>query len=144
MAATSDPIAPPVLFYDGGCALCHGAVRKLLKWEQSSLRSQTPHPVLRFAPLDGPTADTLRGQGMLPDHREAVILWTDQGATEGEAAVSAALHAIGRPQLARLFRFLPTPVRRAGYRLIARHRHRWFGRVPSGCPLPAEPGRILP
>ena len=137
MEGTSE-FAPPVLFFDGGCALCHGAVRRLLRWERES------HAGLRFAPLDGPTADALRQQGQLPDHREAVILWTVEGAIEGEAAVGLALDLIGRPWRARAFRLLPSPLRRAGYRLTARNRHRWFGRVPEGCPMPAAPARMLP
>jgi predicted DCC family thiol-disulfide oxidoreductase YuxK len=138
MAGTSD-IAPPVLFFDGGCALCHGAIRRLLHWERE------PHAGLRFAPLDGPTADTLRQRGQLPDHREAVILWTGEGeAAEGETAVGHALDIIGRPGRARTFRLLPATLRRAGYRLTARNRHRWFGRVPDDCPLPAHPARMLP
>lgn len=144
MAATSDPISPPVLFFDGDCALCHGAIRRLLRWERIDGKGHARPSLLRFAPLDGPTADALRKQGRLPDHREAVILWTDQGTTEGEAAVSEALSAIGRPRLARTFRLLPIPLRRAGYRFTARRRHRWFGRVPAGCPLPAGPVRMLP
>lgn len=137
MAATSD-ITPPVLFFDGGCALCHGAVRRLVRWERKS------HTRLRFAPLDGPTADALRKKGHLPEHREAVILWTGQGAAVGEAAVSQALKIIGRPGWGRAFQILPAPLRRAGYRLTARNRKRWFGRVYAGCPMPADPERMLP
>ena len=137
MEGTSD-ITPPVLFFDGGCALCHGAVRRLLRWERAS------HASLRFAPLDGATAEALRQQGQLPDHREAVILWTVKGAMEGEAAVGHAMDLIGRPGRARAFRLLPAPLRRAGYRLTARNRHRWFGRVPDSCPMPADPARMLP
>jgi predicted DCC family thiol-disulfide oxidoreductase YuxK len=137
MEGTSD-ITPPVLFFDGGCALCHGAVRRLLRWERAA------HAGLRFAPLDGATAEALRQQDQLPDHREAVILWTVKGAMEGEAAVGHALDLIGRPGRARAFRLLPAPLRRAGYRLTARNRHRWFGRVPDSCPMPADPARMLP
>lgn len=137
MAAISD-ITPPILFFDGGCALCHGAVRRLVRWERES------HARLRFAPLEGPTADALRLQDQLPEHREAVILWTAQGAFEGEAAVGQALEIIGRPGWGRAFRILPAPLRRTGYRLTARNRQRWFGRVYAGCPMPADPERILP
>ena len=44
----------PFLFYDGGCALCHRAVRLLLQLERPGSR---PGPALRFAPLDGTIAD---------------------------------------------------------------------------------------
>lgn len=144
MAATSDhPPLPqgPILFFDGGCALCHGAVRRLLRWERSDRLTAPP---IRFAPLDGPTAESLRTANQLPESQKAVVLWTDNGALEGEAAVGAALDAIGRTSWARTFRILPRPLRRVGYRMTARNRHRWFGRMPKGCPMPAEPDRMLP
>lgn len=134
---TSDP-HPPILFFDGGCALCHGAVRRLLKWERPGQGG------LKFAPLDGPTAHAMRNRQALPQHLEAVILWTTEGTFEGEAAVGTALDVIGRTGAARLFRFFPPLLRHAGYRIIARNRHRWFGRMPAGCPMPADASRMLP
>lgn len=134
---TSDP-RPPILFFDGGCALCHGAVRRLLRWERNG------HRTLCFAPLEGPTAESLRTNQALPLLRDAVILWTTEGAVQGEAAVGAALDLIGCHKAAKAFRLLPRFLRLAGYRLIARHRHRWFGRVPADCPMPADPARMLP
>ena len=144
MVATSDnPARPggPILFFDGGCALCHGAVRRLLRWERSDRLNAPP---IRFAPLNGPTAESLRSAGQLPVSQEAVVLWTGTETLEGEAAAGAALDAIGRTGWAGAFRILPRPLRRAGYRMTARNRHRWFGRMPEGCPMPAEPHRMLP
>ena len=141
MAATSNN-APtpqgPILFFDGGCALCHGAIRRLLRWERKG------HHTLCFAPLEGPTAESLRTLQVLPLHRDAVILWANGGAVEGEAAVGAALDLIGRYRTAQAFRLLPRFLRRAGYRTVARKRHQWIGRVPEHCPVPADASRMLP
>lgn len=131
----------PILFFDGGCALCHGAVRRLLRWERAG---QLTAPPIRFAPLDGPTAAGLRDRGQLPDTMDAVVLWRTGQALEGEAAVGGALEVIGRPGWARAFQWLPRPLRSVGYRFTARNRQRWFGRVPDECPLPGGPGRMLP
>ena len=140
MAENSDHTATdhPILFFDGGCALCHGAVRRLLRWEKA------PHNTLHFAPLDGPTAVALRAQRRLPEDQEAGGVHTTQGTWTGEAAVAHALNLIGRSGWSRTFRILPPPLRQAGYRLIARNRSRWFGRVPAECPFPAAPGRMQP
>ena len=142
---TSEAASPstegPILFFDGRCALCHGAVRRLLRWERPGWLTASP---IRFAPLDGPTADGLRNGGQLPKSQEAVVLWTAGQPLEGEAAVGSALAWIGRPGWARAFQLMPKPLRAAGYRLIARNRQRWFGSVPTGCPMPAEPARMLP
>ncbi len=128
----------PILFFDGGCALCHGAVRRLIRWESAPLQT------LRFAPLDGATAKTMRTQGALSHEQNAVVLWTPDAVLSGEAAAGAALKLIGRTGWASAFGMLPKPLRMAGYRFTARHRHNWFGRVSESCPLPASPQRFLP
>ena len=72
----------PILFFDGDCALCHRAVRRLLRWERPG------HQDLRFAPLDGANAMTLRLKSQLPESQDAVALWHNGKATCGEAAIS--------------------------------------------------------
>ena len=130
----------PFLFYDGSCALCHRAVRLLLRWERPGSR---PGPALRFAPLDGAMADRLRVGGTLPPERDAVVFVSDGEATAAEAAIRSALRAVGRPGLAALLGFWPAPLRRWGYRTMAAHRTRWFGRAEAACPLPEDSQRFL-
>ena len=129
----------PILFYDGGCALCHGAVRRLLQWE----RDPGAAP-LRFAPLEGVTATEHRQRGRLSTSLEAVVLIYGERHYSGEEAVGEALRHIGRPGWSKAFRCCPAFLRRWGYRRIARHRTRWFGRVALDCPTPAGPARMLP
>ena len=130
----------PLLFYDGGCALCHRAVRLLLRWERPGYR---PGPALRFAPLDGAMADRLRNEGTLPPERDAVVFVADGEANAAEAAVRSALRAVGRPGLAALLGLWPAPLRRWGYRTVAANRTRWFGRTEAACPLPSDSQRFL-
>lgn len=129
----------PILFFDGDCALCHGAVRRLLRWEK-------PHggaPIL-FSPLQGRTARALRAEGRLTPSTDAVVLLRGGTCHCGEQALGEALHLIGRTGWARAFRLWPAFLRRIGYRFVAQRRKAWFGQVSKGCPLPAEPGRMLP
>ncbi len=109
MAVTSD-IGPrgPLLFFDGECALCHGAVRRILKWERPQEQG------IMFAPLHGETAERLRQAGDLPEDKEAVILWTAEGTTQGEAAVGHVLDIIGRKGWARAFSCMPYALRTMG------------------------------
>ena len=130
----------PFLFYDGGCALCHRAVRLLLRWERPGSR---PGPALRFAPLDGTMANRLRAGGTLPQERNAVVFLAGGEATTAEAAVRAALRAVGRPSLATLLGLWPAPLRRWGYRTVAAKRTHWFGRTKTACPLPEDSQRFL-
>lgn len=128
----------PILFYDGECALCHRAVRRLIRWERKG------HRILQFAPLNGATAELLRTEGLLLQGRDAVVLWTPTSMLIGEAATGAALELIGHQGWARAFRALPGALRRGGYRITARQRNRWFGKVPATCPMPSSPHRFLP
>ena len=128
----------PLLFYDGGCALCHRAVRFLLRWERSS---SLPGPALRFAPLDGAMADRLRTAGTLPPERDAVVFVADGEAKAGAPSLRPARR---RPPGAAAFLGLwPAPLRRWGYRTMAANRTRWFGRTEAACPLPEDSQRFL-
>lgn len=129
----------PILFFDGGCALCHGAVRQVLRWERPG-----DGALLKFAPLEGSTATDLRGTGRLPASLDAVVLLDGADGLRGEEALGRTLELIGRPGWATLFRLWPAFLRRWGYRVVARHRTRWFGRTGHDCPLPADPARMLP
>lgn len=130
----------PLLFYDGGCALCHRAVRLLLRWERPG---SLPGSVLRFATLDGTLADCLRADGTLPLERDAVTFVADGDVTQAEAAIRSALRAVGRPGLAAFLGLWPTPLRHWGYRTVAANRTRWFGRTEAACPLPKDSQRFL-
>ena len=131
---------PPLLLYDGVCALCNGAVRFVLKRDRTR--------AVRFAPLDGPTA-----AAMIAGHPDLggidSMIWFDEGGrprTRGAAALAIARYLGGRwAALAAVGRIVPAPVRDAVYDLVARFRYRVFGRYDA-CPLPpAEHGsRFLP
>jgi predicted DCC family thiol-disulfide oxidoreductase YuxK len=126
----------PILFFDGLCPLCDGAVRWLLRADR--------HGRLRFAPLQGATAtQRLPPRSSLPD---ALVLWTPAGIRVRSDAVLGALEATGGLRVAyRLLRLLPRPLRDWLYDAVARRRTRWFGRWDA-CRVPtaAERQRFLP
>ena len=120
----------PLLLYDGVCALCNGAVTLVLKRDR--------HRAVRFAPLQGETAASLRRNR----HDLAGIdsmIWIDadgKAFTRSAAALAAARHLGGGwAVLAALVRILPSPARDALYALLARVRYRVFGRYDA-CPVP--------
>jgi predicted DCC family thiol-disulfide oxidoreductase YuxK len=98
--------------------------------------------VLAFAPLQGATRRELerRRRGSFPE--ETIVLVQDwRGERERvlvrSDAVCAIAAALGRGwRLLALLRFVPRPLRDAGYRFVARRRARWFGRLDA-CRLPA-------
>jgi predicted DCC family thiol-disulfide oxidoreductase YuxK len=136
----------PVLLYDGACGLCNRVVRLLLRLDRRG--------VLRFAPLQGPSAQEFLTLHGLPTHDFSTLVfvpnwaWRDRAEfrlrTDGAIAALWFCGGIGRV-LATLLNLCPRWLRDAGYRLVSRTRYRLFGPWRA-CPLP-RPGwaeRFLP
>jgi predicted DCC family thiol-disulfide oxidoreductase YuxK len=136
----------PVILYDGLCGLCDRYVQFVLRYDQRRR--------FRFAPLQGAfAARALARHGMLPSgpSLDSVVLVEEAGLpTERLRVRSDAVLAIveelgGAWRLTTFLRVIPRPLRDAVYRLIARMRHRLFGRLDA-CAVPADPaaaGRFL-
>ena len=133
------------MFFDAECGLCNRCVRLLLRLDRRA------H--LRFAPLQGPTAQAfLRAHG-LPTGDFDSMVWVPEWTRRAEGgyllrtdAVLAAFRAMGWfGRLAGVLRVLPTGVRDAVYRGVARCRYAVFGRWTQA-PLSREEwaGRFLP
>ena len=129
-----------VVFYDGGCGLCHRFVAFCVRRDRAG--------ALRFAPLDGSTFAALPA-GLRDERADSLALRTADGRLlRRSRAVAAALAAIGGiwrlPGF--LLRCVPRPLADLGYDLVARIRHRFFARPAQACPIlpPELRGRFLP
>ena len=121
---------PELLFYDGHCALCHGAVKFILKRDHAG--------IFHFAPLQGETF-----QSRVPPEKRAGL--PDSVAvltTNGELLIrsNAFLYVFrkiggGWRTLAGVLATIPRPVRDAVYNLIARIRYTVFGTRDDLCPI---------
>ena len=124
----------PRLYYDGNCALCHGALR-------CALRRDRGEPPFRFAPIGGERYERMmaaRGRPELPD---SLLLETPGGELLVRSeAVLYLMRRMGAPWrlLALLSRVVPRALRDALYDFIARRRRRWFGGTEELCPLLPE------
>ena len=119
-----------ILFYDGGCGLCHGAVRFALKRDRAG--------VFRFAPLQGGTfleLVTEVDRAALPD--SLVLREPDGRLLTRSAAVVALLQRLGGVwrAMSALLRIVPRPLRDFGYDLVAKTRHRLFKKPEGACPI---------
>ena len=124
-------MAVETLFYDGGCGLCHRAVRFLL-WADKAGR------LFRFAPLGGRTFQSLVPEGERKRLPDSLVLRTESGELlTRSAGVFHALSRLGRfwKGLAVLGGLVPRPLADALYDFIARVRYRLFARPPEACPL---------
>ena len=130
-------MAPERLFYDGTCALCHGAVRFVLARDRDG-------SAFRFAPLDSDAfrrAAPPETRAALPD---SLVVETADGTLLTRS--DAVIRVLGRlgppwPLLGRLARVVPRPLRDLVYDLVARVRYRVFGREPEACPRIPQPLR---
>jgi len=118
--------APPrgLLLYDGECGFCSRSVRTLERLARRTFDKRPSRDVL--AQLPEPVSRTVSGQ----------MLWLepDGSVWGGSQALLRALRASGWPAVAWLLgNPLVRPFTRAGYRLVARLRHRL---APAVCPLP--------
>lgn len=134
MGADQGLTDPDRLFYDGGCGLCHRAVRFLM--------ARDPAGAIRFAPLGGETflrTVPPERQAALPD---SLVVQTSEGRILVRTAAAARLLwrlGGGWRLLERLGRILPRTVTDRLYDFVARHRRRWFPAPSGSCPLlPAE------
>jgi len=129
---------PPILFFDGVCALCNATVDAVLA---AGRRGE-----VRFAPIQGETAKRL-----LPPQPEDPLEWTllyldERGLHQvSDAAIELARRVGGVYALAGLLRVIPRALRDPVYRWVARNRYRWFGKRDScRVPSPEERERFLP
>lgn len=126
-------MAGPILYYDGGCALCHASVAFVLRHDRNhSIRCRAlptvndPEQLTGFPFVVGDSA------ALLADGK-----WY----MESEAILKTCELMGGAWRTVRLFRIVPLGLRNKIYRLIARNRHRW--RRQKACPvLPSKfPGK---
>ena len=113
----------PVLVFDGDCAFCTSCARLLER-----IGPQAEIVAWQLADLDE--------LGVTAEQAAEAVRWIEPDGTvrTGHEAIAAALSAAGRPwRIAGRAILLPvvSPLAAAGYRLIARNRHRLPGGTPA-------------
>lgn len=126
-----------VVFFDGVCNLCNGAVQFVI--------DRDPSGTIRFAALQSEIAREILGPlgvELRPDEPDSIVLVT-KGTGDKRIAYdrSSAVLRIARklsfpwPLLFYTGIMVPRFVRDAFYKFVARHRYRWFGKTES-CRVP--------
>lgn len=121
---------PDRLFYDGGCGLCHRAVRFLAERDRDG--------AIRFAPLGGATFLRSVPPEMRDGLPDSLVVLTSEGRLlTRSAAVRHLLLRIGGGWglLARAAAPLPAAWVDGLYKAVARRRRRWFQQPAGSCPL---------
>jgi predicted DCC family thiol-disulfide oxidoreductase YuxK len=120
----------PTIVFDGVCLLCSRWVDFILRHDHAG------H--FRLAAMQGEHGRSLLiAHGLSPDDPVSFLL-VEQGQGYGDTdAIARVLARLGGPWRAMgvMLRMIPRRLRDAGYRWIARHRYRLFGRRTQ-CRLP--------
>jgi predicted DCC family thiol-disulfide oxidoreductase YuxK len=110
-----------VVFFDGYCGLCNRLVDFLLEHDKRRR--------LVFAPLDGVTAAQAlcETDARAPD---SIVYWDERGLHVESTAMVRILWRLGGALsgLGWVLVAVPRPIRNWGYRRVAAHRYRLFGR----------------
>lgn len=120
---------PEIVFYDGDCALCHGAVKFILPRDR--------HARFAFAPIGGEAYSRLLASSLV-DLPDSIIVLRSDGSILARSA--AALHILrhlghGWRILASVARAIPRPLRDWLYDRVAKVRRRLFSKPAGACPL---------
>ena len=121
-----------ILYFDGICHLCHGAVQFILKHEATDqIRFATLQSTRGMAIKQKLTSDGISSDSM-------VFSINGQLYTRSEAALEIAKHLKMPWRGLRVLRFIPQRIRDFMYDLVARNRYRVFGKKDQ-CEIPSSP-----
>lgn len=120
----------PIVLFDGVCKFCNGSVNYIIDHD--------PNKIFRFAPIQSEFGTKLAKQhGQDPEKLDSVML-VFQGKLYkySSAGLRIGTRLKGFPKfLAYLGYILPRFVRDAIYKLIAKRRYKWFGKLEA-CRMP--------
>jgi predicted DCC family thiol-disulfide oxidoreductase YuxK len=139
VVASLDADPGGIVLYDGTCGLCARSVRWILHHERDH--------ALRFAPLQGETAEALRARHPRIPASIDTVVYVVGGRVHlrSKAFLYLAGHLRAPWRWAGAIRWFPGFVLDLGYRLVAAVRYRIWGRVDA-CELPSpdDRARFLP
>jgi len=123
---------PTIILFDGCCNLCSGVVHFLI--------ARDPHARFRFAALQSEEAQAACarvGHELPASTTPSTVVVIEQGRAleRSDAALAIARHLPFPWPMLGVFGVLPRRFRDALYRILARHRSRWFG-CTTACMVP--------
>jgi predicted DCC family thiol-disulfide oxidoreductase YuxK len=117
-----------IVLVDGNCALCHGFVKWIIKnkKEDAAIRFSA----LQYIGLNSPDSVVLIMNDFF--YYETDVLLELRGCLKLRARIWIHILSI-----------FPKKIRNYFYKFIARHRYRWFGKVPEKCYVEDNRIRVL-
>jgi predicted DCC family thiol-disulfide oxidoreductase YuxK len=125
-----------VVFFDGVCNLCNGAVDFFIKRDKKMF--------LRYASLQSDFAKEKLADHLHEDLSTVVLLINDDIYVKSEAIIRALIILGGPYSMAKVLLLIPRFIRDFAYEFIAKNRYRFFGKKDScRLPTPAEKNLFL-
>lgn len=127
-----------IVFFDGLCNLCNGAVQFIIERDKKNL--------FLFSSLQSDFSQQKLAEFKLHEIRHDSILLLENGKVydQSTAALRIAKKLNGLWPLLYGFIIIPAFIRNVVYRFIARHRYQWFGKQEScWVPTPALKSKFL-
>lgn len=120
---------PSIIFFDGVCNLCHGAVQFIIRRDTKN--------VFHFASLQSePAKELLVPHGVVPENHQSIVLLSGGKVYQYSTAALRIARKLSWPwPLFYGFIIIPPFIRDTVYRFIANNRYHWFGKTES-CLLP--------
>jgi len=120
----------PVLYFDGLCNLCNGAVQYIIRHDKQG--------IFRFASLQSEAGKQVhevyrKQHGKIPD--SLILEIGDQLYSRSDAALRTAILIHRWAALSKVCFIIPKFIRDGVYNIIAKNRYRWFGKKEA-CMIP--------
>ncbi len=118
-----------IIFFDGVCNLCNGAVNFVI--------DRDPKGLFKLAPLQSEIATDYLDEGRI-SKLDSIVLYEDGKIYEkSTAALRIAKELNGAWFLLYAFIIIPPFIRNFLYNFIAKNRYKWFGKRET-CRLPSQ------
>ncbi len=130
MGTSSKVDKDAIIFFDGVCNLCNGAINFIIDRDRKG--------TFKFAPLQSEFAKKRLQQSKIdPLKLDTIVLLEPRGnvSVKSTAALRIARNLSGAWPLLYGFVIIPKFIRDAVYNLIANNRYKWFGRTDQ-CRVP--------
>jgi predicted DCC family thiol-disulfide oxidoreductase YuxK len=122
-------ITEPVIFFDGVCNLCNGAVKTVIRFDKKGK--------FKFASLQSRFACYTFGEDPLSTFNTLILLKSNQLFFKSNAIIEIANELSGIGKCAVVLKIFPRVLRDFFYDIVAKHRYTFFGKSNS-CIVPSQ------
>ena len=118
-----------IIFFDGVCALCQSSILYILRNDKEKK--------IKFTPIQGDFAKTILKQNEINALNSIILFDGKKVYDKSTAVIKICLILGGWHKLFYIAYIIPKSLRDLVYKLIAKKRYKWFGKLDN-CMIPSE------